>query len=69
MIYNKLTTLYIAQCGQLECEIINATNNLMKTDFSFRAYEELVKAKAVEEWHRIYFKGILDYVKSLEDIT
>lgn len=69
MIYNKLSALYVAQCSKLENDVINATNNLMKTDFSFSAYEELIKAKAVEEWHRNYFKDVLNYVKVLDNIT
>lgn len=69
MIYNKLMSVYVAQCSKLENNVIKATNNLIKTDFSSSAYEELIKAKAVEEWHRNYFKDILDYVKVLDNIT
>ena len=69
MIYNKLMSVYVAQCSKLENNVIKATNNLIKTDFSSSAYEELIKAKAVEEWHRNYFKRILDYVKVLDNIT
>ena len=69
MIYNKLMSVYVAQCSKLENDVIKATNNLIKTDFSSSAYEELIKAKAVDEWHRNYFKDILDYVKVLDNIT
>ena len=69
MIYNKLMSVYVAQCSKLENNVIKATNNLIKTDFSSSAYEELIKTKAVEEWHRNYFKDILDYVKVLDNIT
>ena len=54
-------------CSRLENDVIKATNNLMQTDFSLQAYTELLKAKTVEEWHREYFKHILDYVKTLDD--
>lgn len=69
MIYNKLMNVYVAQCSKLENDVIKATNNLIKTDFSLSAYEELIRAKAVEEWHREYFKGVLDYIKVLDNIT
>lgn len=67
MIYDKLLSIYVMNCSRLENDVIKATNNLMQTDFSLQAYTELLKAKTVEEWHREYFKHILDYVKTLDD--
>jgi hypothetical protein len=68
MIYDKLLSLYVNELGRLETNVITATNNIIKTDSSNYALVELIKAKAVEEWHRDYFKQVLDYVKVLEHI-
>ena len=68
MIYDKLLSLYVNELGRLESNVITATNNIIKTDSSNYALIELIKAKAVEEWHREYFKQVLDYVKVLEHI-
>ena len=68
MIYDKLLSLYVNELGRLESNVIIATNNIIKTDSSNYALVELIKAKAVEEWHKEYFKQVLDYVKVLEHI-
>ena len=68
MIYDKLLSLYVNELGRLESNVITATNNIIKTDSSNYALVELIKAKAVEEWHKEYFKQVLDYVKVLEHI-
>lgn len=68
MIYDKLLSLYVIELGRLETNVITATNNIIRTDSSNYALVELIKAKAIEEWHREYFKQVLDYVKMLEDI-
>lgn len=67
MIYDKLLSLYVMNCSRLENNVIKATNNLIQTDFSPQAYIELLKAKIIEEWHREYFKQILDYIKTLDN--
>lgn len=68
MIYDKLLSLYVNELGRLETNVITATNNIIKTDSSNYALVELIKAKAIEDWHREYFKQLLDYVKVLENI-
>lgn len=66
MIYDKLLSLYVMNLGKLEGNVIVATNNAVKSDFDNHSIVELIKAKAVEEWHRSFFKDILDYVRVLE---
>ena len=68
MIYDKLLSLYVSELGRLETNVITATNNIIKTDSSNYALVELIKAKAIEEWYKEYFKQVLDYVKALEHI-
>lgn len=65
-VYDKLLSLYVMNLGKLEGNVIVATNNAVKSDFDNHSIVELIKAKAVEEWHRGYFKDILDYVRVLE---
>lgn len=67
MIYDKLLSVYVMKCSKLENDVIHAINNLIQTDFSTQAYTELLKAKTIEEWHRVYFKDLLDYIKTLDD--
>lgn len=67
-IYDKLLSLYVMNIGKLEADVITATNNAVKSDFDNHSLVELIKTKAVEEWHRTYFKDILDYVRVLEKI-
>lgn len=69
MIYDKLLSLYVAQLSKLETDIIKATNNVVKTDFSKQALLDLIQAQCIEEWHRGYFKDVLDYVKALEKLN
>lgn len=66
MIYDKLLSLYILQTGRFENDIITATNNVFKTDFSNQSLIELIQIKTIAEWYGEYFKDILDYVKTLE---
>lgn len=69
MIYDKLLALYVMKLGQLETDVVTATNNAVKCDFDNHSLVELIKVKAVEEWHRDFFKGVLEYVKVLEDVN
>lgn len=68
MIYDKLLALYVMKLGQLETDVVTATNNAVKCDFDNQSLVELIKTKAVEEWFKTYFKDILDYVRVLEKI-
>lgn len=69
MIYDKLLSLYLMQTSRFETDVITATNNVIKTDFDKQALIELIQTKAVQEWYRVHFKEILDYVKALEKLN
>ena len=57
------------QTSRFETDVITATNNVIKTDFDKQALIELIQTKAVQEWYRVHFKEILDYVKALEKLN
>ena len=68
MIYEKMLSLYLMQLGRFETDVIKATNNVMRTDCSSQALLELIRAKTLEEWYRVNFREVLEYIKALEKL-